>query len=95
MTGYEVEKQHDKIKLQGTGVKVLLWLIGLSIGGAVVCVILAVLKVAVATMATIAGILAVLFLLCVLLYNTLKYKAQAHEYRRQLDQKEKNSDAEN
>lgn len=89
MEKYEVDQQEAKYHLQRTGLKLLLWLLGISIVGTIVCIILAALRVALEVMVIVAGVLLVIALLCIVGYNAVKYKVKAHEYQRQLDKQER------
>lgn len=64
--------------------RIVIWVIGISIVGAVACLILAGLKLAIESCLIIGGCCLVLALLCVLIYNNLKYRIHDAEFHRQM-----------
>lgn len=79
-----IDEAKARYERQSMWMKVLLVLVAVAIVGTVVCVILAILRVAVQAVVITAGVLVLAGVIGAVLFNGLKYKMQASDYKHQL-----------
>lgn len=74
----ELGIEKAKLAAQTTGLKLLMWLIIITVCGIIACAVLAVLKIAVQSIVVVAAVLLAIGLVAVVGYNAVKVKIKEH-----------------
>ena len=74
----ELGVEKARLSAQSAGLKLLMWLIIITVCGIIACAVLAVLKIAVQSIVVVAAILLAIGLVAVVGYNAVKVKIKEH-----------------
>lgn len=74
----ELGMEKARLSAQSAGLKLLMWLIIITVCGIIACAVLAVLKIAVQSIVVVAAVLLAIGLMAVVGYNAVKVKIKEH-----------------